>query len=309
MKKKIIWSFLLVSLLIFRITDGFAEPFDEIVMFGDSLSDNGNLILINDQPMPDPELYYQGRFSNGPVWVEYLSDSERLNVSLNNRAFGGAKTDGVAPPGLIAQVIEYITVTDFSLSPDTLFIIWIGGNDCLYGDRNHQTSVANIKEAIQQLAGGGAMHILVLNLPDLGTIPKELDTPGAVEATEFSVNFNADLANMLDEYSVRYPGISLYEFDVYSFFMKVLKDPEAFGFTNVTDPSPNFTVPNDFDGAGHAFWDDIHPTTSMHTLIADQVFDNLNTQLPVNGEDGSEGGAAAESSCFIRSMGWKLLFK
>jgi len=304
--KKTIWPLLPIFFLIICTTNGFTQPFNEIVIFGDSLSDNGNLILIKDQPMPDPELYYQGRFSNGPVWVEYLSDPERLNASLNNRAFGGAKTDGVTPPGLIAQVIEYMTVTDFSLSSDTLFIIWIGGNDCLYGDRNYQTSVANIKEAMQRLARGGAMSILVLNLPDLGTIPKELGTSGADEATDFSVNFNAELANMLDDFSVQYPGISLYEFDVYSFFIKVLKAPATFGFTNVTDPSPNFEVPNNFNGTGYAFWDDIHPTTSMHTLIADQVFESLDPQLPVNGEEDSEGGAAAKSSCFIRSIGWKL---
>ncbi|MGA9478940.1 MAG: hypothetical protein WBV21_14260, partial [Desulfobacterales bacterium] len=45
-----------------------------------------------------------------------------------------------------------------------------------------------------------------------------------------------------------------------------------------TDPSPNFEVPNNFDGAGYLFWDERHPTTSMHELIADQVFTLLNEQ-------------------------------
>ena len=56
-------------------TAGSAAPFNEIVVFGDSLSDNGNLVLIEGQPVPDPELYWEGRLSNGPVWVEYLTNA------------------------------------------------------------------------------------------------------------------------------------------------------------------------------------------------------------------------------------------
>lgn len=322
MKKKmikIVWSLLLLMCFCFFSTDGFAKPFDEIVIFGDSLSDNGNLFIIEDHPVPDPRLYYQGRFSNGRVWVEYLSDRKRLNTLLDDRAFGGATTNSVMPPGLIVQVAEYITAENYSLSPDTLFVIWIGGNDCLYGDSDYQASAINVKEALDRLTESGAMHILVLNLPDLGTIPAELGKPGAIEKTEFAVNFNAELANMLDEFSVKYPGIGFYEVDMYAFFRKVQNKPAAYGFTNVTDPSPNFDVPNNFGGAGHAFWDEIHPTTRMHALISDQVFEGLKSQVPINNtednsenneesdsesspDDDSENGAAAKGSCFIDTL-------
>jgi hypothetical protein len=91
-----------------------AEVFDEIVMFGDSLSDNGNLISFGEQYALDPELYYQSRLSNELIWVEYLSNPERLNISLNNRAFGGAETGGgMTPPDLIVQVTGYIADTNF----------------------------------------------------------------------------------------------------------------------------------------------------------------------------------------------------
>ena len=66
--KRIMKAFLILLLLIPFVSNGFAASFDEIVVFGDSLSDNGNLVIIEDQPVPDPELYYQGRFSDGPVW-------------------------------------------------------------------------------------------------------------------------------------------------------------------------------------------------------------------------------------------------
>jgi thermolabile hemolysin len=310
MKKKMIWSFLLLMILCLFNTYVFAQSFDEIVIFGDSLSDNGNLFVIEEHPVPDPRFYYQGRFSNGRVWVEYLSDPERLNTLLEDRAFGGATTNSVMPPGLIAQVTTYITLEKNYLSQKTLFIIWIGGNDCLYGGSDYRASAINVKEALDRLAEAGARHILVLNLPDLGTIPAERDQPAAIEKTEFSLNFNAELSNMIDVFSVKYPGIDFYEVDIYSFFRMIRNDPAAYGFTNVTDPSPNFDLPNKFNGAGHLFWDDIHPTTRMHALIADRVFEDLKSQVPIITEDNShnspdddsENGAAAKGACFIDTL-------
>ena len=53
------------------------RPFDELVVFGDSGSDNGNdHILSGGLVVPSP--YFGGRFSNGPLWVERLA--ERLGL-------------------------------------------------------------------------------------------------------------------------------------------------------------------------------------------------------------------------------------
>ena len=46
-----------------------AQSYDDIIVFGDSLSDNGNLALFAAQPPPP---YFGGRFSDGIVWVEQL---------------------------------------------------------------------------------------------------------------------------------------------------------------------------------------------------------------------------------------------
>ena len=299
--KKMAKVFLALSFLVLFASGGFAAAFDEIVVFGDSLSDNGNLVFIENQPEPDPELYWHGRFSNGPVWVEYLADLPLLNAPLTDRAIGGAQSGGFI--GLNVQVPAYIATAD-SPSPNALFIIWIGGNDFLNGDGNFQATVANINEAMEKLVEFGALHLLVLNLPDLGAIPATLGKPEAAQATAFSTNFNAELAVMLDNFRVEHPEIGVYEFDVFAFAMAVKNDPAAYGFINVTDPSPNFDVPNNFDGAGYVFWDKRHPTTEMHALIADQVFADLNEQVqpPVTNNEGQQ--KSDNSSCFIRSLMW-----
>ncbi|MFO7685559.1 MAG: SGNH/GDSL hydrolase family protein [Desulfobacterales bacterium] len=299
--KKIMKAFLALPFLVLCATNGFAAAFDEIVVFGDSLSDNGNLVFIENQPEPDPELYYQGRFSNGPVWVEYLADLPRLNAPLTDRAIGGAQSGGFI--GLNVQVPAYIAAAD-PPSPNALFIIWIGGNDFLNGDGDFQAAVANINEALEELLEFGALHLLVLNLPDLGAIPATLGKPEAPQATAFTTNFNAELAVMLDNFRVEHPQIGVYEFDVFAFATAVQSDPAAYGFINVTDPSPNFEIPNNFDGAGYVFWDERHPTTGMHALIADQVFAALNAQAPAPGANNAVQQDSDDSTCFIRSSMW-----
>ena len=49
-----------------------AQTYNRLVVFGDSLSDNGNLYAATGGTTPTSPPYYQGRFSNGPVFTELL---------------------------------------------------------------------------------------------------------------------------------------------------------------------------------------------------------------------------------------------
>ena len=62
--------------------------YDKIIVFGDSLSDMGNLNSgsLGLQPGSD---YYQGRFSNGLVWVERWAT--RAGVPLTRRTSPGGR--------------------------------------------------------------------------------------------------------------------------------------------------------------------------------------------------------------------------
>jgi phospholipase/lecithinase/hemolysin len=91
--------------------------FDHIVVLGDSLSDNGNA----------------GRFSNGPVWVEYLAERLGLRPSRMggaNFAAGGAVLDPRSgDTSLRAQATAYLRAP--RPRGRILYIVYGGGNDLL----------------------------------------------------------------------------------------------------------------------------------------------------------------------------------
>jgi phospholipase/lecithinase/hemolysin len=66
-----------------------AQNFEEIYVFGDSLSDDGNVFEATEEDYPPSPPYFEGRLSNGPIWVEYLASE--LGAESNNFAYGGSK--------------------------------------------------------------------------------------------------------------------------------------------------------------------------------------------------------------------------
>ena len=119
-----------------------------IVIFGDSLTDTGRLKeRLKIFPLKP---YWIGRFSNGPVWPEYLFMVTGLGVQ--NHAYGGASAaDPEALPGenlygrarhvgqffvsgtIGLQISDYLerTLKDGKIerADTTAFLIWAGAND------------------------------------------------------------------------------------------------------------------------------------------------------------------------------------
>ena len=57
----------------YRITPTHAgSPYSALYAFGDSLSDVGNVFAASRGTEP-ARPYFQGRFSNGPIWLNYLA--------------------------------------------------------------------------------------------------------------------------------------------------------------------------------------------------------------------------------------------
>jgi len=251
-----------------------AETFSSVVVYGDSLSDNGNLYGASGSPTSPP--YFNGRFSNGPVAVEQLA--AQLGVPLHDFAWGGATSgmgnygDGgtqtslgtYSLPGMLAELAHY-NLSSVNMST-SLFVVWGGANDYLIGGST-TAAVADIDTIVSTLQAEGATHILVPNLPDLGLTP---DFYGNAAATAYSMQFNALLESSL-------PAGAIY-FDTFDLMHQIESNPAAYGITDVTDPCFNGTSVCS-NPSQYLFWDGFHPTTTADAILA-QDFNAATTPEP-----------------------------
>jgi thermolabile hemolysin len=266
--RRAVLFFAAMALLVIPSLSAHGGMFADIVAFGDSLSDNGNLYRLTGDTIPDSN-YFEGRFSNGPVWVEYLAAAQ--GAELDDFAYGGASTGGgFIIPSLKGQINRWQPQGTLQ---ETLVSVWAGANDyLLLGSTDAQRAVGNILSGLETLAGDGASRILILNLPDLGLTPDLLSetTATQAEATAYSLEFNQRIAESLASFSGDHPGVMIYFLDAYGLFEALVADPEKFGFQNSTEVSPNFGVNFQNEG-GYVFWDGVHPTTEAHAFLAQEA--------------------------------------
>ncbi|MBD0336943.1 MAG: SGNH/GDSL hydrolase family protein [Cyanobacteria bacterium Co-bin13] len=246
-------------------------PINQMYVFGDSLSDVGvSLRLSNGNSPPDPP-YFQGRFSNGRVWVEYLAEALAVPVEQVSNAAGGGATTGLdadrAVPGLLAQVQSFLQANP-SADADALYVLWAGANDYLQGTSTAALPVGNLRTAIASLIQAGAQRFLVGNLPDLGRLPATGNRPESAALSQLTQAHNQTLRQALEELRQNSPEIQLVLLDIYTLYQDAIANPTQYGFTNVTTGCLSTvgicSQPNQF-----MFWDGIHPTTAAHRFMGE----------------------------------------
>lgn len=253
------------------------EPIDRLYVFGDSLSDVGMLRTTGEMSPSLP--YFQGRFSNGQVWVEYLSDHLQLTSNqITNYARGGATTGSSnIIPSLITQV-ESFTKTHPKAPENALYVLWMGANDYLQGANNATAPVANIQRAIATIVDRGAKNFIVANLPDLGKLPATRTNVNAASLSALTQAHNQALRRVLKVLNQQHPEIEIFMLDAYTLYQQAIKNPAALGFTNVTSTclasDRICSNPNQY-----LFWDGIHPTTAAHRIIGERAFSLLSGHL------------------------------
>lgn len=280
-----------------------AATYPAIYSFGDSLSDVGNVFAGTADTFPLPGFYFDGRFSNGPNWLDDLSAKLGLSMSPallggNDFAVGGAQTGETIvndPPvpviGLTDQVKSF-QIVNASPTPGALYTLDIGANDILNAVtalKNGQISytqmtttflneaVANTVGAISDLYADGMRSLLYYEVPDLSVVPdyKDLGSQFAADAGTLARDFNTDVLNAVEDLS----GLNVFDIPTFSALDKIVADPSAFGLTNVTTPcfSGDFETPGSVcaDPDQSLFWDGEHPTKVGQALTADLAFDVL----------------------------------
>ncbi len=287
--------------------------------FGDSLSDNGNLLAATTPlgaPNPPPQ-YFQGRFSSGRVFTELLGNTivpavtapatQKTNL---NFAFGGATAQGsgTLPPSFSVQLALFQSRA-ISPAKTDLFTVLFGPNDVLPALTAATTpanpaalDVAGFNAAVatangvQTLIGLGAKNIVVGGLPNIGATPRALSggSTGVALGLRATNAFNNEITSRLRTItsSAAAADVNVLYLDLQGVLDRLVLDYKAFGFTNVT----SFVLAPAAAGGGgdannYVFFDDIHPTGKTHALLAQTVVEALNPE-PVLGFAATQGTAA-----------------
>lgn len=283
-----------------------AQSYSRLVVFGDSLSDNGNLYLATGGAAPASPPYFQGRFSSGPVFTERLgfnaSNFMGPVTGSINYAFGGARTDSQASPmGMRVQLAQY-QARGGTFGANDLVSILGGANNIFQGlpaagaSTNPTASIAPVSLAaaadmnfiVGSVAQAGAGTILVTNLPKLSLTPQFRTSPAAPLADYAVTTFNGALMTGLNATAAARPGTNIIMMDLFKVSDVIAANPGAFGVTNVTQPCFNGATvcanPNDY-----FYFDGVHPTATGHAVIARLSNDylyygDLGAQSAVQGE-------------------------
>lgn len=259
-------NFIFILALICLSKQALSYPYSEIYVFGDSLSDTGRLFEATSLPPPP---YFEGRVSNGKLWIEELADTLNLtynpdtNFAVAGATSGSVNVNGDDLIGLQQQVDTYLK-NNQTVDENALYVVWAGANDFSESIPDINKSISNIVTAVNKLRQHGAKHILVPNLPPLDKTPRAITSGKSAALAPIITAFNQSLAQQL-------AALDVIQVDIPTAF-EMLKTPKVVtpplgNLKNMTDACFDFkTVCNNPDE--YFYWDDLHPTTIGHKAIA-----------------------------------------
>ena len=250
--------------------------YSNLYVFGDSYCDVGNLFAATGGALPAAP-YYNGRFSNGPIWLDHVAGYLGLPLTASllggtDYAFGGAwvtapeSVTGV--PSVPQQVELYLSQHGGKADPKALYILEGGGNDILNTTTGSPDALGyqiavGIAESEVLLRQAGARHFLIPNLFNVGLLPAAAGNVAFAAAASTATDKWEDQLLMFEEFQ---QDVDILRIDVFSLLNAVETDPTHFGFTDITDPCLTTAVCADPDHT--FFWDTHHPTEFGHAFFA-----------------------------------------
>jgi phospholipase/lecithinase/hemolysin len=218
--------------------------YDALYVFGDSYCDVGNIFTATGGAEPAAP-YYNGRFSNGPIWLDHVAGflGVPLKASLlggTDYAFGGAwatepqSIPGGTIPSVPEQVGLYLSQHGGKADPNALYILEGGGNDILDTTTGSaETLGLHIAEGLAYsellLRQAGARHFVIPDLFNVGLLP------AAAGNVSLATTASAATDKALDELLAPeqlLEGVHIIRMNVFSLLNAIETDPTHFGFTN-----------------------------------------------------------------------------
>ena len=234
-----------------------------ILLFGDSLTDQGRLYKSMHGKFPVSPPYYNGRFSNGNPWSVLLTNELRGKINIKNYAVGGAtaifhRGDEYLPFDLFNEYINFdihSKIAGWQNKDRDLVFILIGANDyepvskeSTEKDMEELTTkvVNNIAWVTNRLIKKGVKKFVFMGLPNLGITPESRNIYFNQKVTSrLSLLHNEKLKALTDNYIKTKTAKSGYFFkfiDLNTVMNELIYHTKAFNqkyglnITNTTDP-------------------------------------------------------------------------
>ncbi len=288
----------------------------QITVLGDSLSDPGNLNKRTLGLFIPPRVFYKSRWSNGPIWADYVSAG--LGWTITNYAVGGAQTrttsifERIAIPSFLQQIQEHQWALKKMNFEDNLLVIWIGPNNYIIGAEKAQDAqgkpltdkvdsisseaVQDIREGLDQLRKIGFRKFVVGTMPELGVINRNPNQPiASTPETLFAVTaaHNQKLRTMLASFAKQAPEIEVTVFQAYEINQKTIAAPSDYGFKYLDVPCYLGSLQGQFYGnkefcaepSLYKYWEYIHPASKMQCFFASQFLADLSAAGTIAGYD------------------------
>lgn len=292
-----------------------AKVIDQVVVFGDSLSDRGNLYEYMNHQLPMSPPYFEGRFTNGEVWIEHLvkkmfpADAEQHFLDY---AYGGANVasdNKMNDFSLQNQVKSYLN-THPVVNSQAMYVFWAGSNN--YLDLPFDISsevdqvVSGIVLSMEKLIQQGAKNFIVVNVPQLDTTPAAIEFESEAELKEMSDLHNLRLHEQMQILRQAYPEVEIVEYDVAKIMSDIIAHPEQHDFKDAKrtccefiqssgvntlklPPQLNHSplmrsvyqlayAPTKDQCYDFLFFDLYHPTAHAHWLLSEEIYELLLAQ-------------------------------
>lgn len=311
-----------------------AQTFNSVVVFGDSLTDSGNIAQANGLPAGT-----SFTTNPDPIWAEIVAETFGASATNSlaggtNYSWGGACVDPNVTcenpvPTTEQQINQHLSGA--SADPDTLYMIWGGANDitAVVGEDPQGALDSALKSAeayvdqIRGLQDAGARYVVVLNLPDLGK---------TVNARRAGAGAAAALSSLTQAYNGALDaGLSSLEHGIVpvnasALMDEIIEDPASYGVTNIDDtactPGSNplrpkggaesivcgptdsgYLSPPD-TSENYLFADGSHPSGPIHEAAANMVISTLAApvQVSLGGEGGVEVARSHRDAVFAEQM-------
>ncbi|KAI0669360.1 hypothetical protein C8Q78DRAFT_1070881 [Trametes maxima] len=214
-------------------------------------------------------------YINEPNWVGHVIDlckSSRASSSLlvYDYALGGDRVDGVK------RQIHHDFSQDLASKPewapwasdDTLFICWVGINDCVWNAQASdpkfftKASLELLFSLQDDLYQAGARNFCLIDVPPVYGFPERRN---ATKLKDVITTWNSTLLEAAEKFSADHADATVLVWSSWKLFTELLASPQSYGFGEGEAAKEE----------GDIFMDGLHPTSQVHRLVAEQLLDFL----------------------------------